>query len=199
MHNEQEKKNTGGGTAAETAAEKRTRRHNAKEQEINAATADSAPQAAQDTTDDSEKKIAQLQSQLEEKQNLLLRTAAEYDNYRKRTDKEKNSSVEYGMTAVIEKMLPVLDNLERAADAECADAEYKKGVEMTLKNFRDTLESLGCSEIPALGEAFDPNVHSAVAQIEGEGAASGTVTAVMQKGYRLHERVVRHAMVAVAP
>lgn len=140
-----------------------------------------------------------LKEQLETEKELLLRTAAEYDNYRKRTEKEKQGSVDYGVCRAVAAMLPALDNLERAADAETADAEYKKGVDMTLAQFKAALTSLGVMEIEAMGLPFNPDLHAAAAQLEAEGAESGTVTAVMQKGYIKDSRVIRHAMVAVAP
>lgn len=142
------------------------------------------------------KKLHEKNDQLNDR---LLRTAAEYDNYRKRTDKEKSQSVDYGMGKAITALLPVVDNLERASGAECADDEYKKGVELTVKTFLDALDSLGVQPIEALGKPFDPLIHSAVQQLEAGGAESGTVTAVYQKGYTLNGRVIRHAMVAVAP
>lgn len=144
--------------------------------------------------------VKRLEKQLTEQKERLLRTAAEYDNYRKRTEKEKSQSVEYGVSSAVSAILTALDNLERAAAAETTDTKYKQGVEMTLKQFQSALEGLGINEIPALGQPFDPTVHSAVAQLEQDGAESGTVTAVLQKGYRFSSgRVVRHAMVAVQP
>lgn len=143
--------------------------------------------------------LEKLRHELTEQKDRFLRTAAEYDNYRKRTEREKSQSVEYGMSKVVMSLLPTLDNLERAAAAPCTDEEYKKGVTLTLRTFRDALTGLGVEPIEALGKPFDPEKHSAVQQLEAEGAESGTVTMELQRGYTLNGRVVRHAMVAVAP
>lgn len=141
---------------------------------------------------------AAVTAQLEQTKELLMRTAAEYDNYRKRTEKEKAAAVSLGSTIVLEKMLPVLDTLETAAESQCGDEDYKKGVCMTLSMLKDALSALGVSEIDALGAPFDPNFHAAVAQQQTDEYESGTVSGVMQKGYMFKDSVLRHAVVAVA-
>ncbi len=128
----------------------------------------------------------------------LLRTAAEYDNYRKRTDREKAASVGLGVANAVDKLLPVLDTLELAAEAETADEQYKKGVTMTLNMFRDALASLGVEQIEDAGCAFDPNLHMAVARDANTEAESGTVVNVLRKGYKIGDRVIRPSMVSVA-
>lgn len=134
-----------------------------------------------------------------EAKEALMRTAAEYDNYRKRTTKEKEASFGNGVSSAVAELLPVIDTLEMAAAAPTADEAYKKGVEMTLSKCKQAFEKLGIAEIEAAGKPFDPDLHSAVMQEEaGEGVESGTVTKVLQKGYLLSGKVVRHAMVAVA-
>ena len=138
------------------------------------------------------------QQEIAELKDRVLRSAAEFDNYRKRTEKEKRQSVALGMIGALEKMLPVLDTLEIAAAAESKDADYKKGVEMTVTLFKGALTALGVEEIEALGQPFDPNLHAAVAREASEEAESGTVLKVLQKGYKTADRVVRHAMVSVA-
>ncbi len=138
-----------------------------------------------------------LACELEQTKDRLLRTAAEYDNYRKRTEREKAAAVTLGEALVLEKLLPALDTLEMAAGAECADAEYKKGVEMTAEVFKKSLGDIGVTEIEAEGRMFDPALHNAVSREESE-LESGAVTKVLQKGYKLGERVIRHAIVAVA-
>lgn len=171
---------------------------------------EAVPEAAAEPTKKEKKKqhgeleqlketLAQTEKKLDELNDRFLRTAAEYDNYRKRTEKEKRASVEYGVMNAVTALLPALDNLERAMAANTADAEFKKGVEMTLNQFVSALNSLGVAEIEALGKPFDPELHSAVSQLAEEGVDSGTVTAVIQKGYQLNGRVVRHTLVAVAP
>lgn len=155
----------------------------------------SGEDAAQDEQDDP---AAAVTAQLEQTKELLMRTAAEYDNYRKRTEKEKAAAVSLGSTIVLEKMLPVLDTLETAAESQCGDEDYKKGVCMTLSMLKDALSALGVSEIDALGAPFDPNFHAAVAQQQTDEYESGTVSGVMQKGYMFKDSVLRHAVVAVA-
>lgn len=143
-------------------------------------------------------KEQQLSEDLDEAKDKLLRVMAEYDNYRKRTDREKQSAVSLGTALAVEKILPVLDTLEMAASAETADAEYKKGVEMTVTMFKTALESLGVVEIEADGKPFDPNIHNCVASEESDACESGTIIRVLQKGYKLNDRVIRPSMVAVA-
>ncbi len=139
-----------------------------------------------------------LQKDLDTLKDQLLRTAAEYDNYRKRTDREKAASVSMGTAGAVEKILPVLDTLELAAAAETADEAYKKGVTMTLTMFREALGSLGVAEIEGVGAQFDPNCHCAVAREAAGEAESGSIVQVMRKGYKLGDRVIRPSMVTVA-
>ena len=129
---------------------------------------------------------------------LFLRTAAEYDNYRKRTTKEREAAFGNGMAHAVEKLLPVIDTLEMAAAAATADENYKKGVTMTLTKAYAVLKDLGVEEIPAQDVPFDPNVHSAMMQQPTEGVEAGIVVQVFQKGYTLNGRVIRHAMVVVS-
>ena len=136
--------------------------------------------------------------ELKSTKDLLLRTAAEYDNYRKRTEREKQSSISYGASGAVEKLLPVLDNLELAAAADTADEAYKKGVLMTLKMFGDSLKALGVEEIEGVGAPFDPAHHCAVGREASDKFDSGTVVSVMRKGYRMGDRIVRVSMVTVA-
>ncbi len=138
-----------------------------------------------------------LAAELDEVKDRLLRTAAEYDNFRKRSEREKSAAASLGEALVIEKLLPALDTLEMAVGAECSDPDFKKGVEMTAQMFKKSLADIGVSEIEAEGLMFDPALHNAVSR-EGSELESGTVTRVLQKGYRLGERVIRHAMVSVA-
>ena len=142
---------------------------------------------------------AAAQEKADEIKGTLLRTVAEYDNYRKRTQKEQEMSFQHGVAHAAEALLPVLDTLETAVKAPTADEEFKKGVVLTLSKATEVFEKLGISEIDALNQPFDPNLHNAVLQQPAEGAESGMVTQVVQKGYTLNGRVIRHAMVAVAP
>jgi len=139
-----------------------------------------------------------LKDEYDELNDRFLRLAAEYDNYRKRSEKEKQSSVSYGITFAVEHMLPVLDVIETAAAAESSDEEYKKGVEMTVAMFKAAFETLGITEIEAEGKKFDPEFHCAVAQEKKEDAENGDIVTVIQKGYKLDDKVIRHSMVTVA-
>ncbi len=129
---------------------------------------------------------------------LFLRTAAEYDNYRKRTTRERDAAFGNGVAHAAEKMLPLIDTLEMAANADSTDENYKKGVQMTLNKAYAVLKELGLEEIPAQDQPFDPQLHSAVMQQPVEGVPAGTVVQVYQKGYTLNGKVVRHTMVVVS-
>ena len=149
-------------------------------------------QAAADTAAEEAKKA------LTEKEDQYLRLAAEYDNYRKRTAKEKESAWIEAKAQTVLAFLPVYDNLERALKQQTADEAYAKGVEMTMKGFQDVLTKLGVEVIPALCETFDPNRHNAVMHVEDEAAGENTVVEVFQQGFTCGEKVIRFAMVKVA-
>ncbi len=127
-----------------------------------------------------------------------LRLAADYDNFRKRTVKEKEASYGNGKADAVEKLLPVYDNLERALNQPTEDAAYKKGVEMTLTQLVSILNGLGVEIFGEKGDVFDPNLHNAVMHTEEEGVEENTITQVFQKGFRLGDKIVRFAMVQVA-
>lgn len=127
-----------------------------------------------------------------------LRLAAEYDNYRKRTAKEKETLWTSAKADTVAAFLPVYDNLERAMKQDTADEAYKKGVEMTMNQFKEVLSKLGVTEIPALGEPFDPNLHNAVMHIDSEELGENVISQVFQAGFHCGEKVIRFAMVQVA-
>ena len=127
-----------------------------------------------------------------------LRLAAEYDNFRKRTAKEKEQSYSNGKADAVEKLLPVYDNLERALNQPTEDAAYKKGVEMTMNELVKIFASLGVEIFGEAGEAFDPNIHNAVMHLDDDSVPENTITQVFQKGFKLGEKIVRFAMVQVA-
>ena len=127
-----------------------------------------------------------------------LRLAADYDNYRKRTAKEKDAAYGNGKADAIEKLLPVYDNLERALQQETADEAYKKGVEMTMTQLVSIFESLGVEIFGSKGDTFDPNLHNAVMHTEDESLGENTISLVFQKGFKLGDKIVRFAMVQVA-
>ena len=127
-----------------------------------------------------------------------LRCAAEYDNFRKRTVKEKEASYGNGKADAVAKMLPIYDNLERALSQETSDAAYKKGVEMTMNELVKIFTGLGVEIFGNVGDAFDPNIHNAIMHTEDESVAENTITMVFQKGIKMGEKIVRFAMVQVA-
>ena len=127
-----------------------------------------------------------------------LRLAADYDNFRKRTIKEKEQSYGNGKADAIEKLLPVYDNLERALNQETKDEAYKKGVEMTMTQLVGILTGLGIEIFGNVGETFDPNLHNAVMHNEDENLSENTISQVFQKGFKLGDKIVRFAMVQVA-
>ena len=127
-----------------------------------------------------------------------LRLAAEYDNFRKRTIKEKDAAYGNGKAAAVEKLLPVYDNLERAVNQPCTDEAYKKGVEMTMNELVNIFTGLGVEIFGNVGDEFDPNLHNAVMHIENEELPENSLAAVFQKGFKIGDKVVRFAMVQVA-
>ena len=127
-----------------------------------------------------------------------LRLAAEYDNFRKRTIKEKEASYGNGKADAVAKMLPVYDNLERALNQETTDAAFKKGVEMTMAELVKIFTALGVEIFGNVGDQFDPNLHNAVMHIENEDLGENSISAVFQKGFEIGDKVVRFAMVQVA-
>ena len=127
-----------------------------------------------------------------------LRIAAEYDNFRKRTIKEKEASYGNGKADAVAKMLPIYDNLERALNQETSDAAYKKGVEMTMTELLKIFNGLGVEVFGNVGDEFDPNLHNAVMHIENEDFGENSLSAVFQKGFKIGDKVVRFAMVQVA-
>ena len=127
-----------------------------------------------------------------------LRIAAEFDNYRKRTVKEKEASYGNGKADAVAKMLPVYDNLERALNQPTEDAAYKKGVEMTMNELVKIFTSLGVEIFGNVGDEFDPNLHNAVMHIDSEELGENVIAQVFQKGFKIGEKVVRFAMVQVA-
>ena len=148
--------------------------------------------------DEAAEKLEALQKQNTELSDKLLRQMAEFDNYRKRTTREKEENGVVAKSKALTEILPVLDNFERAMQTECGDAEFRKGMELIFKSFVDALKKQGVEEIAAEGETFNPDLHYAVTTVEDDSFGPNTVAAVLQKGYRLGDKVLRHAMVSVA-
>lgn len=149
------------------------------------------PESEESEADKVAKELADVKDQ-------LLRTMAEYDNFRKRSAKEKAAARAEIAADVTAKFLPVMDNLDRALSAECADESFKKGVQMISDSFNSTLADLGVEEIASDGEPFNPSFHQAVQRVDDSDAESGTVVQTFAKGYKIGDKVIRFAMVAVA-
>ena len=126
------------------------------------------------------------------------RILAEFENYKKRSSKERESLYNSILSDVVEVMLQVVDNLENAAKVETADESYKQGVELVLKQFKDVLKSKGVEEIEAIGQTFDPELHEAVGSIQDENLGEKEIAQEYRKGYKIGSRVIRHSMVVVA-
>lgn len=142
--------------------------------------------------------LQEAQDALKQEHDNYLRLAAEYDNFRKRSQKEKDTLFRDGKAAAVEKFLPVYDNLARALEQETADAAYKKGVEMTMNGLLEILKNLDVTIYGEPGEIFDPALHNAVMHVEGDDYKEGEIVQVFQKGFTLGGKVVRFAMVQTA-
>lgn len=143
-------------------------------------------------------KLAAKDEELAILNDKYLRICAEYDNFRKRSQKEKDSLYGDIRASVITSFLPVYDNLVRALDTKTEDEAYAKGVEMIMNQFNTTLEKLGAEEIPALGETFDPTIHNAVMHVDDETKGENEIVEVFQKGFKIGDKIIRFSMVKVA-
>ncbi len=174
--------------------------------ETSSETADAADEAEKTSRADkkklkkAEEAVAELEEKLAEANDKYMRLYAEYDNFRRRSQKEKEATYSDAYIDALTQILPILDNLERAAAFSTEDAEspLAKGLELTLKSFIETMEKMGVREIPALGEQFDPNVHNAVMHVDDESLGDNEVVEVFMKGYARGDKVLRHSMVKVA-
>ncbi len=154
--------------------------------------------AQQEAVEEVEAVVDNSAQLLAEEHDKYLRLAAEYDNFRKRSAKEKESAWADSKASTAAAFLPVYDNLERALKAPCTDEAYQKGVEMTMNQLKDVLTKLGIEEIPALGEKFDPNCHNAVMHVDDDSVEDNTIVEVFQTGFRSGDKIVRFSMVKVA-
>lgn len=143
-------------------------------------------------------KISKLKDELEDVKDRHTRLIAEFDNLKKRSAKEREGLYNSIIADIITALLPVLDNLEKAAEASTQDEEYKKGIELVLKQFKDVLEANGVKEIEAEGKPFDPELHEAVSTIQDENLGEKIVAKEYRKGYTIGTKVIRHSMVVVA-
>ena len=166
---------------------------------------ESAPEAAEAPQAEPQPEVAAEPSELEKAQaacakehDNYLRLAAEYDNFRKRSQKEKDNLYTQIRAETVGKFLPVFDNLERALAQETADEAYRRGVEMIMSQFLDVLKKLGAAPVDALGQRFDPTLHNAIMHTEDPEKGEGEIVEEFQKGFKLGDKVIRFAMVKVA-
>lgn len=155
-------------------------------------------EVTEETAATEESEAEKLQKALDESKDKYLRLMAEYDNFRKRSAKERLEITDTAKGSAISEILPVFDNFERALGTETQDTAYKQGVEMIFKQFGDALKKLGVEIIDPVGQTFDPNIANAVNQIEDPELGENVVAQVFQKGYKIGDKVIRYAMVVVA-
>ena len=144
------------------------------------------------------KQVASMTAEIEEKDDRYKRIMAEFENYKKRSAKERETLYDSIISEIVSSFLPVLDNLEKAAIAETKDEEYKKGVELMLQQFKDILNANGVKEIETVGKTFDPELHEAVSSVVDENLGEKEIKEEFRKGYMLGDRVLRHSLVVVA-
>lgn len=156
---------------------------------------EAAPQAESKAEPDP---LAEAQEKLRREHDQYLRLAAEYDNFRKRSQKEKDNIYRDAKAATVEKFLPVFDNLSRALEQDTTDAAYKKGVEMTMNGLMEILKKLDITIFGEPGETFSPDLHNAVMHLEDDSYKEGEIIQVFQKGFKLGDKVIRFAMVQTA-
>lgn len=176
---------------------------NTEEEKIEDITEENIPETSDEDDavaeyNDNATEIASLEDALNEANNKYVRLFAEYDNYRKRTAKEKTETYSNATAKCIEELLPVIDSFERSLEVECTDENFKNGMSMIFGQLKNFLEKMNVTAIDALGAEFDPNVHNAISQQDGTDYASNHVCTVFQKGYRIGDKLIRPAMVAVA-
>ena len=142
--------------------------------------------------------VIELKKQLEEKEDRLKRLMAEFDNFKKRSTKERDMLYNNLISDIIKNLLPVLDNLEKAVMTETKDEGYKQGIELLLKQFKEVLTTNGVQEIETIGATFDPELHEAVSLVTDENLGEKEIKEEFRKGYKIGNKVIRHAMVVVA-
>ena len=156
------------------------------------------PQEQTPVTEEKTPEVNPFEEKYNAEHDAHLRLAAEYDNFRKRTAKEKEQSYLHGRADAVEKLLPVYDNLLRALQQETQDAAYKKGVELTMTELVKIFTGLGVEIFGAVGDTFDPNLHNAIMHIDDDSTPENTITQVFQQGFKMGDKIVRFAMVQVA-
>ena len=148
--------------------------------------------------EDNKEELSKKQEEVDELTDRYKRVMAEFENYKKRSQKEREMLYNMILSDIIENILPVVDNLENAVKAETQDMNYKQGVEMVLKQFKDVLSLKGVEEIKTVGEIFDPSLHEAVSSVQDETLGEKEIKEEFRKGYKIGDKVIRHSMVVVA-
>ena len=169
-----------------------------KEKNMNQEAEIEAEETPVEETAEAQEPVNEYKEKYEKEHDQFLRLAAEYDNFRKRSAREKDASYTNGKADTLAKLLPVYDNLERALNQPTEDTAYKKGVEMTMNELVKIFTGLGVEIFGNVGDSFDPNLHNAVMHIESEELGENVIAQVFQKGFKIGEKVVRFAMVQVA-
>ena len=169
-----------------------------KEKNMNQEAETEVEETPVEETPEVQEPVNEYREKYDREHDQLLRLAAEYDNFRKRSAKEKDSAYTNGKADTLAKLLPVYDNLERALNQACEDAAYKKGVEMTMNELVKIFTGLGVEIFGNVGDEFDPNLHNAVMHVDNEELGENVIAQVFQKGFKIGEKVVRFAMVQVA-
>ena len=147
---------------------------------------------------DNKEELSNKQEEIDELTDRYKRVMAEFENYKKRSQKEREMLYNMVLSDIVENILPVVDNLENAVKAETQDINYKQGVEMVLKQFKDVLNLKGVEEIKTIGEIFDPSLHEAVSSVQDDSKKSQEIVQEYRKGYKIGSKVIRHSMVVVA-
>ncbi|MBQ4131680.1 MAG: nucleotide exchange factor GrpE [Clostridia bacterium] len=142
--------------------------------------------------------VEKLKAEVEAQKELLMRTAAEFDNFKKRTEREKIKTAEYSKANILKQLLPVIDNAERALAVDPASADYAKGVELIVKQLMGLIDTFGMVELAEVGDTFNPEIHEAVMHVEDPEKGENEIVTVLQQGYKLGDTVIRPAMVQVA-
>ena len=169
-----------------------------EEAPVEEAPVEEAPKEPSKEEPKEESELEKAQKALAKEHDQYLRLAAEYDNFRKRSRKEKEALYTDVKAETTAKFLPVFDNLERALANETSDEAYKKGVELIMVEFKKIMAGLGVEEFGCVGDSFDPNAHNAVMHVENEELGENVIAQVFQKGFRIGDKVIRHAVVQVA-
>lgn len=188
------------------AAEEQAANNSADQKEIPETEKTEKPEEAQKTEEKPVKlkkskanpEIEKLKGEVEQQKELFMRTAAEFDNFKKRTEREKLRTAEYSKATIVKQLLPILDNADRALAADPSNPDYVKGIEMIVKQLKGLVDGLGLLELAEVGDTFDPQIHEAVMHIEDPEKGENEVIAVLQQGYKIGDTVIRPAMVQVA-